>query len=312
MIAFLKLIRWPNILMIWVAMCLALFGVINPALSLQPFEAGLNLTEFLLLVGATTFIAVAGYLLNDVHDINPDSVNKPGKNRVGRNFAVHKVQLLYWVFTVLGILAGTYFSYLLGRVNYSLVFVLSAGLLWVYSKRYQCQPLVGNLVVAFLSALTIAIVWLFSFFALADQPDIFVSVQSFFSQANLLILIFSGFAFITSLIREIVKDMQDFKGDDRFGCRTLAVVSGVEKTKRWAMLVTVMALILALRSQVYFYHIDFRWLFWFFLLIDTLFVAVLLALAKAGSASEFKKISNLLKVLMVAGILSMTLVYLEF
>ncbi len=312
MIAFFKLIRWPNILMIWVAMCLALFGVINPVLSLQPFEAGLNMTEFLLLVGATTFIAVAGYLLNDVSDMNPDSVNKPGKNQVGRRFAVHVVQIAYWLFTVLGVVAGTYFSYLLGRLSYSLIFVLSAGLLWFYSNRYQCQLLVGNLVVAFLSALTIVIVWLFSFFALADRPDVFVSVQSFFTRANLLILIFSGFAFIASLIREMVKDMQDFKGDDRFGCRTLAVVSGIDKAKRWAIAVTVVAILFALWSQWRFYSINFRLLFYYFILIDVLFLGVLYLLFKAKSAGDFKKISGLIKGLMIAGILAMALVYFEF
>ena len=293
-------------------MCLALFGVINPVLNLRPFEAGLSQTEFLLLAVATSFIAIAGYLLNDIRDMNPDSVNKPEKNLVGRKFSVHSVQILYWIFTITGILAGILLSYLLGKVNYSLIFVLSAGLLWFYSGRYQCQVLVGNLVVAFLSALTILIVWLFSFFALAGQPDVFVLIQPFFSQANLLILIFSGFAFVTTLIREMVKDMQDFEGDDRFGCRTLAVVAGVEKTKRYTMFVLVAAVLMALYSQWYFFNTGLLFLFYFFFVIDLLFFGVIFRLARAGTPNDFKKVSFLVKGLMLAGVLSMALIYFEF
>ena len=81
-------------------MGLMLFCVINPVLGLRFFEAGLNYIEFALLIASTTFIAVAGYLLNDIYDMNPDSVNKPGRNLVGRRFRVHIVQMTYWVLTI--------------------------------------------------------------------------------------------------------------------------------------------------------------------------------------------------------------------
>jgi len=131
-------------------MSLALFCVINPVLGLNPFESGLNITEFLLLFISTTFIAIAGYMQNDLFDINPDSVNKPGKNLVGRKFRVYIIQILYWVFNIIGILAGVLFSFLLGKINYSLIFLFSAGLLWFYSERYQCQPLVVVLIAVYM------------------------------------------------------------------------------------------------------------------------------------------------------------------
>ena len=92
-------------------MGLALFCVINPVLGFSPFESGLNIIEFLLLLVSTTFIAIAGYLQNDLFDINPDSINKPGKNLVGRKFRVHIIQILYWVFNIIGILAGVFLSF---------------------------------------------------------------------------------------------------------------------------------------------------------------------------------------------------------
>ncbi len=289
-----------------------LFCVINPVLGLRIFEAGLNLINFLLLIMATSSIAMAGYLQNDLLDINPDSVNKPGKNMVGRRFRVHVVQILYWIFTVSGVLLGVYVSFAIGKINYSLVFVFAAGLLWFYSERYQCQLVIGNIVIAFLSALTIAIVWLFSFFALIQNPVVFTSVQQQFSNLNILILLFSGFAFFTSLLREMIKDIQDVKGDDRFGCRTLPIVIGIKKTKWIALAVTFLTFSLSIWCQVFFIGADFEKLFYYFFVVDMLFLIVAWMLTKARKPEDYKKVSTVVKLLMIIGILSMSLVYFEY
>lgn len=312
MISFLKLIRWPNILIIWMSMCLTLFFVIHPVLGLGYFEAGLNRINFLLLITATSFIAMAGYLLNDLFDINPDSVNKPGKNMVGRKFRVHVVQILYWIFSVSGVLLGVYVSYTIGKINYSLVFVFAAGLLWFYSERYQCQPLIGNIVVAFLSALTIAIVWLFSFFALIQDPVVFANVQLQFSNLNILILVFSGFAFFTSLIREIIKDIEDFKGDDRFGCRTFPVVFGIKNAKLLSLAITLLTLALSIWCQVYFIRAGFEKLFSYFFVVDLFFLIVAWMLTRVREPKDYKRVSGVMKILMIIGMLSMALVYFEY
>ena len=291
MISFLKLIRWPNIFIIWLSMSLMLFCVINPVLGLENFEAGLSISQFILLIASTTFISIAGYLLNDLFDINPDQVNKPGKNMVGRKFRVHVVQILYWIFTVSGVLLGVYVSYAIGKINYSLVFVFAAGLLWFYSERYQCQPVIGNIVIAFLSALTIALVWLFSFFALIKEPVIFANVQLHFSNLNVLILLFSGFAFFTSLMREMIKDIEDFKGDDRFGCRTFPVIFGMKKAKWLALAVTLLTFALSIWCQVFFISAGFEKLFYYFFFVDLFFLIVAWMLIKAREPKDYKKAS---------------------
>ncbi len=312
MISFLKLIRWPNLLIIWMSMCLILFCVINPVLGLKYFEAGLSITQFILLIASTTLISIAGYLLNDLFDINPDAVNKPGKNFVGRKFRVHVVQILYWAFNITGILIGVYVAYAIGKINYSLVFVFAAGLLWFYSERYQCQPIVGNIVVAFLTALTLAIVWLFSFFALIKNPVVFASVQQQFANLNVFILIFTGFAFLTSFIREMVKDMEDFKGDDRFGCRTLPVVYGIKKSKWIAVSMVIVTLLLTIWCQLYFYGASYPKLFYYFFVIELFLIVAGYLLLKAQKSDDFKKVSGVIKLLMIIGILSMCLVYFEY
>ena len=312
MLAFLKLIRWPNLLLIVISMKLLLFFVISPVLGLPWLAGGMNVLEFSLLVGATLFIAIGGYLINDFFDMNVDSVNKAGGNLVGGKFSVLFTQTFYWIFTITGVLMGVLLSYLLNQINYALVFLFVAGLLWFYSEKYQCQPLVGNVVVAILSALSFGLVWLFEFFALSNHAQLFTEVQANFRLVNRLVLIYMGFAFLVSLLREVVKDIEDFAGDDRFGCRTFPVVYGKTKARRLALIIAIAGLLAAFWFQYYFFTASFNIVFVYFFIVDALFVANIFLLLKAKEKSDYSKLSILIKLLMLAGVLSMALFYFEF
>lgn len=312
MIAFFRLIRWPNLLMIVISMKLLLFFVISPALGLEWFAGGMDVWEFSLLVLATLFIAIGGYLVNDFADMNPDSINKPGKNLVGGKFSVLMTNTLYWIFTVSGVVLGTLMSYLLNQINYGLIFLFVAGLLWFYSQKYQCQPLVGNIVIAFLSALSFGLVWLFEFFALSNNASVFTDVQSNFGMVNKLVLIYMGFAFLMSLLRELVKDIEDYEGDDRFGCRTFAVVYGKNKARILALIVLFVGLVASFWIQFYFYTASFILLFAYFFLVDVLFVWCIYLLLRVKQKADYSSLSLSIKILMFTGVLSMALFYFEF
>lgn len=302
---YLKLIRWPNALIILLSMYFMLTFVINPLLGMTAFSGGLSVIEFILLVLATLFIAIGGNILNDISDINPDSVNKPGRNVVGRGISVAKSWSIYYAFTILGVIAGSLVSYFVDQINYSLIFLFTVGLLWFYSKKYKCQPLVGNIVVAFLSAISFGLVWLYQFFALIPETEVFTSVQSNFPIVNRIVLVYMGFAFIVSLMREIAKDMEDFKGDDRFGCRTFAVVNGINKAKILFYIVGIMGFVGLLLAQYYFFILQFNIHFWFFFLIDLFFVLIFIRTMKAENNEDFSKVSLLIKIIMLLGIVSM-------
>ena len=307
----LNLIRWPNLVIITATVCFTLFFVVNPLLGLKAFEAGLSVTGFILLLLATLFIAIAGYLINDFFDMDADRINKPGKNQVGKKFPVAYVQLAYWVLNALAVVMGFVVAWMAGRPMYGLVFFFTAGLLWFYSERYQCMPLVGNLVVAFLSTLSFALVWLFDFFTLMYQPEAFAAVQAAFPIVNKMMLIYMSFAFLTSLIRELVKDMEDIEGDQRYGCNTFPVRYGLRPTKVIGVVVAVAGLALSVWAQLFFNTISFRWLFLWFFLIDAGFLLIGALLAKASDKSHFSVLSVSVKILMVTGIVSMVLVYFE-
>lgn len=311
MISFFKLIRWPNLLMVTVSMLFILLFVINPLLGAGSFAIGLSVIEFLLLLFATIFITIGGYLINDFFDMDADRINKPGKNLVGGKWPVATVQILYWVFTVVGVLLGVLLSWIIGKLTYSLVFVFASGLLWFYSERYKCIPVVGNIVVAFLSALSFGLVWLFYFFALSQDASAFTSVQANFELVNIFILIFMGFAFITSLLREVVKDIEDSKGDERYGCNTFSVAFGQNAAKFLAGFIAFFGLIATIFTQVFFFNIEFMMMLGYFVLIDLGFLMAIIWIVQAKNISDFKRLSKFTKLLMFVGVLSMALVFLE-
>jgi len=306
-----SLVRWPNLIIILITMLLMLFCLINPALGLAPFEAGLSWVELMLLMASVLAITKGGYIINDLVDVNTDSVNKPGKNLVGNRISESTAQVLYWITTLSGIAASVLFSYMLHKISYSLIFLFSAGLLWFYSQKYKCQPLVGNVVVAVLSSLSFGLVWLFTFFALSNQGIEFARVQSSFSLTNKLVLIYVGFAFLITLLRELIKDLEDYTGDNRFGCRTLPVVYGKGVAKVFALITAYLSLAGLIWVDFFYFKMQFYGIAGWFILIIVLLVLMIVRLHRATEKPDFASLSRLSKRLMLLGIVSLIFFYFE-
>lgn len=310
--SFFRLIRWPNLIIILASMVFMLWFIIKPGLGLTAGSQGLTITEFIFLTLAVIFTAVGGYIINDIKDVKSDMINKPGRNEVGLAFTAKQAYGIYLVFAIAGIVFGTVVSIMLHKTGFSLIFLLTAGLLWFYANAYQCQPLTGNLVVAFLSALSFALVFLYELFAfqLAKAP---VIIQPHALHLVLtIVLIYMSFAFLVSLIREVLKDIEDVKGDEQTGCHTYAVVYGTQNAKIVAVVVEFIGLLAAFWFQWYFYGKGFYLLVFYFSLIDILFGWIIVKTLLAKEKSHFNTLSILTKVLMLGGILSMVLFYFEF
>lgn len=310
--AFFKLIRWPNLLIILISLFFMLFLVIRPVLGEEEARFGMSAFQFALLAIATVAIAIGGYIINDIKDQETDAVNKTGKNQVGTVFSQKQAAWLYIIFTIIGIAAGGYLSFSVQKTQYALIFILTAGLLWYYAERYQCQPLVGNLVVAFLSALSFGLAWLFEVFSMQLQPYALPILPENLRLANKLVFIYMGFAFLASLLREVVKDAEDIEGDEITGCLTFAVSYGINKTRIFALVVNFIGLSSAIFFQYFFYMKAFSILFWYFMLVDALFIFIFIRLLKTRDKVDFGRLSLWIKILMLSGILSMGLFYFEF
>jgi 4-hydroxybenzoate polyprenyltransferase len=184
--------------------------------------------------------------------------------------------------------------------------IFCVALLWFYSTNFKKSLLTGNIVISLLTAWTILIV----FFSKLDLADAFGAGNSTQAKFFRLAALYAGFAFIISLVREAIKDIEDMPGDTRYGCRTMPIVWGVNATKVY-IAVWLIVLIAAL-VVLQFYVLQFRW--WFAIaysipaIIFPLFI-ILVKLRRSRSSADFHQLSNLTKLVMLTGILSMAFFY---
>ncbi|MCK9449924.1 MAG: geranylgeranylglycerol-phosphate geranylgeranyltransferase [Bacteroidales bacterium] len=301
---YLILIRWPNLIIIMLAMVITRYKMIIPSLD----QAGMVISSthlmFVLLMAAVLLIAIGGYVVNDIFDIEKDKVNKPDKQVIGRTISVRTAWYLYRVSTLGGIAIGLWLGWQ-SSLQLAILIFLVAGLLWFYAQRYKCKPLIGNLLVAVLSSLVIVIVWLQEFFLLRQDPYVFTAAIGVMPMITGLVIAFALFALFTNLIREIVKDIEDAEGDHSQHCRTLPIVLGIVQTKNIA--VTLCVVLFAMTG------------FWLYILFHSQMKAASLALipalativitivrlALAKKKTHFSQSSVLLKIVMILGIFSM-------
>jgi 4-hydroxybenzoate polyprenyltransferase len=236
---------------------------------------------FLLSV-STVLIAAAGYIINDYYDVKIDYINKPERVVIGKNIPRRYAILFHVVLSGIGIIIGLLLSWRIAALN-----VLSAFLLWLYSNNLKRLPFIGNFSVAFLTGLS---VWI---------------VDLLYRHGSALIVIYASFAFFMTLVREIIKDMEDLKGDNTFGCRTLPIVWGLRRTKfAIYFILAVFALTVILINQ--FYKALPLEYFLIFLFIPLLIL--LYRLIRADTTRDFAALSTFCKIIMLLGILSMAFV----
>ena len=273
---FLRLIRVQNLLIVVLTQFLARLFLVGPK------SEGLRLLTdptIWLLSLSTVCIAAAGYIINDYFDVKIDLINKPKRVVIGRYLKRRVAMGVHQVFNVLGCLIGLYLSRWIFLVD-----VLSVSLLWFYSVQFKRQPLIGNVVVSLLTALS------------------FIVLAVYYRQNAQMLLIYALFSFGISLIREIIKDMQDIRGDARFGCRTLPIVWGLRRTK-YLLYVLVATFVISLFFIAHSLH-NAR-LTGIFGLLGLPLGWLTYRLVLADTRRDFGHLSNLCKLIMLLGVLSM-------
>lgn len=305
-IQFFWLLRWPNLLVIFLTQLLIKFFVIDYFYSATGVQSPLPVLVFAMLSLATILIAAGGYVINDYFDTETDFINKPEKLFVGNAFSRQQVVFIYLMLNIAALLVGAYVSFAVSSFRLVQVFPLVIMMLWLYSAKYKREVLSGNLLVAALSALVILMVWLAEFFMLKSNPMIFVEAQPVLRSSFILTLAYAGFAFLVSLVREIVKDIEDTDGDLAAGCKTFVIAYGVGASKR--LIIFLLLLLLLLIAVAIYFLISYSYVFTGIWLGIFTFLPVAYLIFKVKSASakpDYSRISMLLKVLMICGVLSM-------
>lgn len=263
---FFKLIRVQNLLIIAVTQYLMRWSIIYPLLNklsvvsneevihFKDFGLQFNEFYFAMLVLSTMFITGAGYVINDYFDIKTDVFNRPDNVIVGRKISRRATMLIHIVMNFTGVALGILISFLIHLPALAVIFLLIPGLLWFYSTSYKRQFLIGNIIVSFLTGLVPFMVVLFEVPCLiAEYGKVMIDYNANFNILFGWVGGFAIFAFWLTLIRELIKDMEDFEGDREYGRKTLPVKLGLGITK--AIIVVLLALFLSGLMWVYFMFI---------------------------------------------------------
>lgn len=303
MLNYLKLVRYPNLLIVILTQYLMRWCIIEPMLEVNGFELQLSSFHFALLVVATALITAAGYVINDYFDTHTDFLNRPKTVLVGTVISRRSAIIFHSVLNVIAVLIGFYLAYKINMVFLGFVFLIVTGLLWFYSTTYKRQFLVGNILVAFLTALVPLMVVLFEIPLLNETyREILIKNNANFMYIFYWVLAFSFFAFITNLMREIIKDIEDFEGDSAYGRNSLPVVLGVKTSK----IITISLAIITIGSinYIYFQYLeDSITIIYFSLFLYLPFLFLIARLIYAKTKKQFRNIGNILKIIMLLGIL---------
>ena len=273
-VSFARLTRVWNLLIIGLAQYLTAGFLIDFSTILDP--------RLFVLSVSTIMIAAGGYVINDYYDIKIDLINKPQRVVIGKSITRRYAILFHTLLSIAGIFLGLLLSWKIAAVNFA-----SVSLLWWYSNSLKRQPFIGNFVVALLTGVAI---WL---------------VDSLYKTGHMLIITYASFAFFMTLIREIIKDMEDLKGDETFGCKTLPIVWGMRKTKYFIYGILIIFLVTVMTINFYYENLPVQY-FMLFLFVPISWLLV--RLIGADTKKDFTWLSDFCKIILLLGIFSMAFI----
>lgn len=303
---FLRLIRLPNLIIVALTQYLLQYYILLPELKKVNLTPLLPNFEFFLLVFSTILIAAGGYIINDIEDVEIDKLNKPEKKQiVGRIYPLSISWKMYVFSIILGFIISIYLALFIYNFVQILIYPTAIGMLYAYSKWWKRQPLIGNFVVSFFCAFVAWIVFYAEKINFISEKlhNVITSgtQQEGYDFLKLTFVGYAVFAFISTLFREIIKDIEDVQGDKAGNCRTLPVIIGMDKSKKWAFVVGFIFL-----SLVIIFSFILRG-DWVKILILNLTISIpiiyaLFLLVKSHRKEDFSFLSKLAKFIMLSGL----------
>ena len=298
MIHFLNLIRWKNLILIALVQALIKYALFESF----GIDITLNNWQFLLLVLVTLCIAAAGNVINDIYDIETDLVNKPSKVIIGKQISEKSALNLFIVLNVLGVGLGFYLANEIGKNGFAAVFVIISALLYIYASHLKQTLLIGNIVISALVAMSLIIVGLFDLL-----PAITPQNQQTQLTVFKILLNYALFAFIINLLREMVKDIEDIDGDYKAEMKTLPIVIGRERAAKIVFICSLFPLFGVIYYLVVYLYKQPLAVGYFLIFIIAPLLYFTIKSYTAETKIELKHLSNILKLIMLFGVLSLLL-----
>lgn len=297
----LSFLRFPNLIIV------ALTQYLMRYCTLYLFTDSPVFTEFdfFIMVLATMIVAAGGYIINDIYDYPIDKINKPEKTFINHLISERNAYWLYVLTNFLVVLSGVYFYVRTGWQASYLYPIVGISMLWLYSYKLKKSVLLGNLTVALFCAFVPFMVYVPEATVAFPEYELLRNFQVGTSDAMYNVFAaYAAFAFLSTFYREIVKDIEDKNGDEIYGGRTLPIVFGVKIAKITAFLMGIILLffvgfVIGWEGQFgSFIRVFYAFIF---IAIPTFYSLFKLLLAK--EKSEFRHISQVIKLVMLTGLL---------
>lgn len=310
--AFFRLIRWRNLFIVFLTQGFVWLCVIRPMAAWSTVPVFLNALHFLLLSCSTILIAAAGYIINDYFDVKIDMINRPEKVIIDKTISRRAAILWHSLFNIIGFLLALYLARKMGNYLVVSIQLVCTLLLWFYSTTFKRQFVTGNVVVALLSGLTVMILAVY-------EPALYhhINFHYFLTEGGRVVVnpfgviaVYTYFAFMLTWMREIVKDMEDFKGDAEDGCVTMPIRIGLQRSTRYIIFFGILAILPLSIAAVKLFSGNWSVLgVYIFVALIVPLVLWLFFLPKKATAKHYGEASRWLKIIMLAGIASLLLYF---
>ena len=278
-LSLLSVVRGYNIVIVVIAQYLAAIFIFSPEKSLKDIILNLDLYFIVL---ATTCVIASGYIINNFYDADKDAINRPAKSKLD-SIVGQKTKLnIYFVLNFIGVA----FAFLVSW-RAALFFSAYIFLIWLYSHKLKKYPLTR-----LFSASILAILPLFA---------VFIYYKNF----STIVFTHAAFLFLILMIRELVKDLENIKGDVMQNNLTIPLKYGEYFTK---LLITF--LIIFTFDPIYFLwkYPEIGMMKYYFYFVGIVFVIFLFLLWRAKTKIDYLVLHNITKLIIVAGVLSLTLI----
>jgi len=295
-----------NVILLLQVEALLFYGYFVPYANDLGIKTVLTTSEFIIFMLISALLTVGGNVVNDIIDVDIDAINKPDTQVVSKVISVKSAWTLYHIINLATVIAILLWYFSTKNMAITLIFNLIGVGMYFYSNWMKRKFLIGNLFVAILCALPPLLV-------LYAESATLSEISNRAPETGLWIIsiigVYSYFAFSTTIYREVVKDIQDLPGDKAVGCTTMPVLVGGFMAKRIAM---VMAIMVGFSIVSW---LAFQWPMGDNLNTIAIIVGLVLPLAisilrlyRAKSVSDFKSVSNAIKLLMFNGVIYLLIV----
>ena len=302
----LKLVRWPNLLTIILTEVIVKYALMDYFFVEAGISYRLSDLTFVVIVVSSIFIAAAGNVINDITDIESDKINKHlTRPLVNGEISLRQANILFYIFIFLGVGISIYAGILAGDTGLFTFQLFVLTILISYSKRYKCKKIFGNIIVSLATALVPILIW---FYTINDVYNQGIMFNFSLRWMHFTVVFFALFAFLSNLIREIIKDKEDTEADFAVNCKTWAGEVSIGKFRKTIFILVFLLLILIMVFQIFSpQSLIFR--LSFILTQLALIIFILPKLSKSTQKEDFHALSSRMKLVMIIGVLTPILLW---